>query len=125
MAPVTTTLSTSSPQRYVAFALWGVEFFSVLPPAALDASLPTAAELGQHFTSDPHAPNLGLNKGERSQKLLSKALFRSPSPALLGLRGTHVNHKTLLPPKSQILDIFHFPASMTTHAQVPWAGSSF
>ena len=100
VAPATTTLVTSSPQWYVGFALQGVGFFSVLPPAALGAFSPTAAELGQHFTSHPHPSNVGINKGERSQKSLSKALFRSPSPALLGLGDTRVNHKTVLTPES-------------------------
>lgn len=98
MVPATTTLVTSSPQWYIAFALRGVVFFSVLPPAALDAFSLTVAGLDQHFTSHPHASNSVLNK--RSQKPLGKALFWSPSHALPGIGGTHVNNKTLLTPKS-------------------------
>lgn len=94
-------LQPPSPWGDVAFTLWAVEFFSVLPPAALDAFSPTVEELGQHFISHPYASNLGLNKEEQSEKPLGKALFWSPSPALPGLGDTHVDHKTLLVPKSQ------------------------
>lgn len=100
VAPAATTLVTSSPQWYIAFALWGVGFFSVLTPAALDAFSLTVAGLDQYFTSHPHASNSVLNKDKRSQKPLSKVLFWSPSHALPGIGGTHVNHKTLLTPKS-------------------------
>lgn len=77
----------------IAFTLWGVGFFSVLPPAALDVE-----ELGRQFTSHPYTTHLGLNKGEQSEKPLGKALLWSPSPALPGLGDTH---KPLLVPKSQ------------------------
>lgn len=120
MAPATTTPGTSSPQWYVPFALQGVGVFGILPPAVLDVFSLTVAELGQRFTSHPHTSDSGLKKEELNQKPLSKALYQSPSPALPGLRGTCVNHKTLPSPESWTFFTFQlsWQSMLRSHRQV-------